>query len=114
LKKAVQMRAQEKGASIGPKRGMFLTVPLAAVRTGNGVARFTARQVIAAPQSFGYSGTFFKKSVLFGKKGDEVVPLFAMVRRVTLKPVGYLTNTVREKGPWAVNEIAGAVAEGLK
>jgi hypothetical protein len=115
LEKARYMRAQERGADLRPRRGRYLTLPLKAVRTGNGVARFTARQVIESPQAFGYTGTFFHGRVLFGRKaaGERPVPLFALVSGVRLKPVGFLTSALREKGDWARDQVAAIAGEGV-
>ncbi len=75
---------QEKGGTIHAKNVRNLTIPLDAFMTGQGVARGTARDVIADPQAYGYDGTFFSKGVLFGKQGEEAEPLFALKPSVTL------------------------------
>jgi hypothetical protein len=116
---AKYMRAQERGATITPKRGRFLTIPLDAAKTAAGVARFTARQVIENPAAHGYEDTFFHKNILFGVKArmrramvegqrvavragalGQIEPLFALKTSVTLKRVGYLSGTLAEKASW--------------
>lgn len=114
LSKARYMRAHEKGAEIRPKRARFLTIPLDAVKTRGGVARFSARDVIARPGSFGYTGTFFRNHVLFGKRGDQAVPLFALKPAVTLRAVGYLSGSVQEQAGWIEDQFAKAVADALR
>lgn len=122
LRKARYMRAQDRGATLTPKNGQFLTIPLGPAKTANGVSRFTARQVITSPGSYGFTGTFFKGRVLFGKKTDlrhakgsgAAVALFALVPSVKLKQVGYLANAIREKGQWAADEVASIAKEALE
>jgi len=74
----------EAGAVIRPRRARLLTIPLDAAQTGAGVARFTARG--AARQ---FDATFWQRSragnlILFGKRGDQLVPLFLGLRKVTI------------------------------
>lgn len=74
-------RIQEEGGTITPKK-TWLTIPLDAARTASGVARGNARS---------FTDTFFimtkkKKLLLVQKRGDEIVPLFILVKKVTLKP----------------------------
>jgi hypothetical protein len=59
--------AHEEGYWIDAKNVRNLTIPLEAFMTASGVARGSARDVIANPEAFGYDGTFFSKGVLFGK-----------------------------------------------
>lgn len=114
-RKAPYGRIHEKGGTIRPKRARHLTIPLQAVLTGAGVARFTARQVIANPGSFGYTGTFAAKGVIFGKRGrDAIEPLFALKSQVTIKPVGYLARTVNDKRRWIHAELQAAVNRGVR
>ncbi|HVB79927.1 MAG TPA: hypothetical protein VNE82_08260, partial [Candidatus Binataceae bacterium] len=47
----------------------------------------------------GYDGTFFSKGVLFGKKGDQVDPLFALKPSVTLPARPYAQPALDEVGP---------------
>lgn len=118
LKKARYGRLQELGGTIRPKKSRFLTIPLDAAQTGKGVARFSARDVIANPGSFGYTGTFFRNRILFGVRGSgknkEVVPLFALKTHVTIKGVGYLAGTVNEKRKWAADELKKSVDAAIK
>ena len=109
LRRAPYGRIHELGGTITPKKSKYLTIPLKAARTANGVARFTARDLIANPGSFGYTGTFFRNAVLFGKKGKSITPLFALKTSVKIKAVGYLKGTVAEKRPWAVSVVQQAV-----
>lgn len=72
--------AQEFGATIRPKKGKYLTVPLAAAKTAAGVARGGARD---------YPNTFIAKSIIFQRQpGGAILPLFKLVRQVKIKGTG--------------------------
>ena len=76
------VRLQEEGGTITPKKASWLTIPLDAARTASGVARGNARS---------FSDTFFHETkdgrlFLMQKRGDDIVPLFRLVKSVTLKP----------------------------
>jgi hypothetical protein len=115
LRKAPYMRAQDKGATIVPKRSRYLTVPVGEALTAKGVARFSARDLINSPAAFGYVGTFVHNRVIFGKKKDgSIYPLFALKDSVKLKAVGYMANTLNEKRAWAERVLSDAVGDGLK
>ncbi len=75
---------QEEGGEIHAKNVRNLTIPLEAFMTGQGVARGSARDLIANPEEFGYDGTFFSEGILFGKSGDQAEPLFVLKPSVTL------------------------------
>jgi len=75
----------EFGGTITPKTAQFLTIPLEAALTAAKVLRFTARQIISSPESGGYTGTFFRKGVLFGTEaGGGITPLFALKSSVSI------------------------------
>src|SRR5690348_8407796 len=84
LLKAKYGRIQELGGVVTAKNARFLTIPTDAVKTASGVARFSARDVIAEPEAFGYTGTFFAKGILFGREGKVVTPLFILRQSVVL------------------------------
>lgn len=72
----------EYGATIRAKNGKYLAIPLDAAKTAAGVVR-------GLPRSF--PDTFVRTSkaghlLIFQKQGKEAVPLFALVRQVTIKP----------------------------
>lgn len=86
---------QEYGGTITPKNVTFLTIPLDAMVTQTG-SRGTAREVIESPESFGYTGTFFAKNILFGKLGkNQIEPLFALKSSVTLPARNWFSEPVR-------------------
>jgi len=115
LAKAKYGRIQELGGVIRPKKSKHLTIPLDAAKTGNGVARFTARDVISSPGSYGYVGTFTRNNIIFGKQdGGGIVPLFALKTSVTIRAVGYLKSTVEEKMSWIKQTLMDSIAAGVK
>lgn len=83
---AVYGMIQEFGGTITPKTAQYLMIPVGMSLTGNGVARWTAKEMIGNPFQFGFSGTFMNKArtMMFGKLPEQIVPLFAMKRSVTL------------------------------
>lgn len=112
-------RAQEEGATITPKRAKVLTIPLKAALTPAGVPRFTARE--AAEQYL----TFWHKQqdgdlILYGYKGSgknvkekQLVPLFAGVTKVTLKPTRFLSRAVADTLPSIREDIQRQIVAGL-
>jgi hypothetical protein len=93
LAKAPGARAHNFGAHIHA-HGQFLTIPIGRALTGKGVARFTAKNLIANPTAYGFLGTFVAKHVLFGKTRSGIVPLFILKESVTLRKVGMLQATI--------------------
>lgn len=118
---------KEYGGTIRPKNARFLTIPFASGKalTASGQPRFTARQLFESPESFGYTGAFIAKGVIFGElrgkayverttgrkvKGPSsrggiggkwnIEPLFALASQVTQQAVnggkGYLRSTVQD------------------
>lgn len=79
----------------------WLTVPLDEVKTKAGVARYNIGEAISA-----YPNTFFKESkttpgnlVLLSSQGDQVVPLFALVRQVRIEPRLKARETFQKVAP---------------
>ncbi len=60
---------KEYGGTIKPRNAKFLTIPFAHGKavTATGQPRFTARQLFEDPESFGYTGAFIAKGVIFGE-----------------------------------------------
>lgn len=125
---APYMRVLAYGGTIRPKNGRYLTIPLEAARTPSGVARFSARDVIADPAAHGFSGTFFRDGVLFGSKykrktvegqsvsveGGKVVPLFALKESVQMPQRNYLA-IARDRLDGDIRAaMLGTVDDGLK
>jgi len=117
LGKAPYGRIQELGGTITPKTAAHLAIPLEAMLTANGVARGTAREVIADPFAFGFSGTFTAKNVIFGKVGlpgsgvHEILPLFALKDSVTLPAREYLKSTFESQRDFILSTLQNAVSE---
>lgn len=111
--KAPGARILEEGGTIQP-RGRALAVPLREAQTGNGVARFAAKDLRDSPARFGYVGSFILNDIIFGvKSGRAVTPLFALKRQVVIKPVGYLTSTNTELQGWAQQTLQQAALKAV-
>jgi hypothetical protein len=112
--KAPHGRIHEVGGIIRPRRASNLAIPIGEAQTRGGVARFTARQLVQNPRAFGYTGAFFRKNVLFGNRNRRPVPLFVLKPQVSIKRTGYLSGSVEEKKPWALEQLGQIVAKALK
>ncbi len=76
------MSVHERGATIRPKRAKFLAIPLPAAVDSRGVLVMRPRQ---------WPDTFVQKSkrgnlLIFQQRGDGIVPLFLLKRKVKLPP----------------------------
>jgi hypothetical protein len=123
--RAVYGRVHELGGDITPKRGKYLTIPLDAAVTGQQrVARFSARELMANPQAFGYKSAFVRRSqggraeaVILGVKGTSkaprLVPLFALTRRVTVHATHYMANAFSAATGRIMLALERAVAQAL-
>jgi len=90
---------QEAGGEVQAKSVPHLTIPLAPFLTGRRIARGTARSVIESPGAYGYDGTFFSRGVLFGKRGEESEPLFALKESITIPARPYVQPALDEAAP---------------
>lgn len=108
---------QEEGGTIVPKRGQYLTIPLEAMLTGNGVARGTAAAVRANPGAFGFKASFVPKGheVIMGKQSNgSAIPLFALKRSVTIPAHHYLATTLIQNWQWIADRLEAATGEIVK
>lgn len=120
LAKAPYAAIQEFGGMIVPRNGAALTIPLQAMLTANGVARGSARDVKANPESFGFSSTFIPKGhnvimgTLLGSKGrpghlrgqaGSAVPLFALKTSVMIPATHYLTTPFTQSITWIADQL---------
>jgi phage gpG-like protein len=83
----------EKGGTIRPKRAKYLTVPLPAAMTKSGVVRKRARE---------YRDTFVRKTasrslILYQKKGNKALPLFALKKSVKIPARKYMSKTLKSR-----------------
>lgn len=126
-RKAPGAAANEYGATIVPKTSTFLTVPLDPALTGKGVARVSAREFIANPQSLGFESSFVnrRKTAILGVRDGgpggfdddsdrEVVPVFALVKRVVLPERSFLRSSVRDKRAWIGEQLGITVQEAAR
>jgi len=107
----VYANIHEVGGVITPKRAKWLTIPLAAAQTPAGVARFSAREAKGM-----FDKTFFRTSqagnlILFGTKGDEVIPLFVLKKSVTIPARRYMSITVEQTKERVVEDIVDKIRE---
>ncbi len=88
---------QEEGGEVRPKTAQWLTIPLAAAKSPAGIAKGSARS---------FSDTFFRmigdRLFIFQKQGDEVVPLFRLVKSVRIKgTLGFFKTWQEQRGAFA-------------
>ena len=104
-------RIHEYGGEIKPVHGQFLAIPLDAVKTQAGVARFGPRQA----ESQGWK-TFFAGGAIMGKQpGDaEATPLFALKRSVTMPARPYFAPGIRDKKTEVQNALARALGAAIE
>jgi hypothetical protein len=106
---------QNFGGTIVPKRARALTIPLDAVKTGVGVARYSAREVFDNPGIGGFSSVFIRKGIIFGVTDNGIKPLFVLKQSVTIRGVHYmersledLTDEIQARIGAAVEKVIGA------
>ena len=107
-------RIQEFGGRIVARAAANLTIPLAAALGGDGEARFSAREVIASPALGGFTGTFVRKQILFGKgPGGAITPLFKLQPAVELPPRSFFGSALSEKRSEILDVFRTGVTEAL-
>jgi phage gpG-like protein len=104
----------ETGGIIRPTRAKMLTIPLSVAKTPAGVSRFTAREVRDGLTQ--YSGSFIRRSkagnlIIFGTRGDKVVPLFILKDQVTVPARRYMSITVDQTKDQVVQDIVDKIKE---
>lgn len=99
---------------ITPKKASWLTIPLDAAKFPTGLARGSAREV-----GDEYESTFFERTetakgtqlILYGVSGEEVTPLFLLVKRVAIPPrLGYFA-TWKKLAPFRRKRLVKAVKD---
>jgi len=110
----IYARIQEFGGQIRARNAANLTIPLAAVLSGDGEARFTARDLISNPALGGFTGTFVRKQILFGKgpKG-AITPLFKLQPTVELPARSFFGSALSEKRNDILDVFRTGIAEVL-
>jgi hypothetical protein len=117
LAKAVYGRIQALGGRIVPKRGKYLTIPVGQALTGNGVARFSARELLANPKAFGFRGAFVnpRQTAILGVLADRSLePLFALKTEVTLPPRNYMRRGLERVRDQVIEDVRLAVKTALR
>lgn len=100
----------EAGGTIVPRESSWLTIPLRAAKTASGVARGPAKS---------FSDTFFVekepgKLLLMQRQDDEVVPLFVLVKSVTIKPRLRFVASFRKSVADLSRRLDDAIGRALK
>jgi len=96
----------EVGGIINAKPGKALAIPIGEALTPAGVARFKPRQIT----SVGYEDSFIRgrkggNAILFGLLKGKAIPLFVLVKSVTIPARKYMTITAEQT--------AGKVGEAI-
>lgn len=101
----------EKGATIAPTKAAHVTVPLPFALDGRGLKLFSARDFLSSPGSYGYTGSFTRGGVIFGRLGDDAVPLFALKKQVRIEPRRFIASVRDARQGWVVQQFRQAVTE---
>ncbi len=108
-------RIQEEGGTVVPTHGQFLAIPLDAAKTAAGVVRFAPRDATAN----GYDRTFIENGIIFGAKWsggkgkNDFVPLFKLVRQVTIPAHHFVRDAFKTMQPKIEAEIGAAVKRAM-
>lgn len=92
---------------IRPRRAKFLAIPLDEAKTARGVARGGPRDFVDTFVKRGKSGA----PIIYQDRADSIVPLFALVRRVSVKGRPALEPTVGEQ---IIPEINNGLAANVR
>src|SRR5262249_40496883 len=92
-----------------------LAIPLGPALTASGVARMRARDFIASPAALGFDRAFVNpaKTAIMGVQHGEVVPVFALVSQVTLKPAGYLSTALADNRAGIAQQLGSDLRDDL-
>jgi len=87
---------------------------LDAVLTDNGVARYTAAELISNPGLGSFTGTFVRNGILFGKTGRDITPLFSLKKSVTINAHRYMAAALAAVKPQVEERLETALSEVMK
>lgn len=114
----IYARIQELGGTISPSSAQSLTIPLDAVLTANGVARYTAREVIADPSVGNFTRVFARNGIIFGATGSgkdaEWTPLFVLKSSVTIPAHNYMARAIASLQDTVQSEMKDALARAAE
>lgn len=101
----------EKGGTVKPRHGKYLTVPLPPALTARGVLRKPARS---------WDNTFVFKSkagnLIIGQKRGKrgkVISLFVLKKRVDIPARGYMTKGAKRLTPLAIDILVESIEKGI-
>src|SRR5439155_20554568 len=107
-------RIQEFGGRISARNGANLTIPLAAALDADGLARFSAREVIATPGVGGFASSFVRKNILFGARpGLPPTPLFKLQPSVELPARSFFGAALSESRSEILAAFSSAVSGAI-
>ena len=90
----------ERGGLITPKRGQYLTIPLAAAKTAAGAPRFTARDVMDGRTKYHTSAilgcVIYGIMIGAGRNRYKATPLFILKKSVFIHASHYLSKTLEQ------------------
>jgi phage gpG-like protein len=114
----IYARIQELGGTVTPKNARSLAIPLDAVLTANGVARYTAREIFDAPSEGGFSRVFTHNGIIFGATGkgknEEWTPLFVLKGSVTIPAHNYMARALASLHDAMQEEMKSALTQAVK
>lgn len=103
----------EKGATIVPTKAANLTVPLPFALDSRGLKLFSARDFLSSPGAFGYTGSFTRDGVIFGRLGDHAVPLFTLKKQIRIEPRRFIQSVRDARHGWVTQQFNEAIAEAI-
>ena len=113
--KAPHLATLESGATIKANKAKMLTIPVGRAANKHGVAKFTARELKANPQAFGFATTWIRDNVILGETlGGKVEPLFALRKSVTFPRRSIVKNFRKSNEGRIRREVAAAVSVGIE
>lgn len=102
--------AQEDGATIRPRNGRFLAIPVGAALTASGVPRYRSPRQVAGLRFVSIRGGAMGLLVRAGgKKGERAETLFVLVTSSRIPATHYLKRAMERIRP----HLAGAVGTAL-
>ena len=114
LGKAPHLKTLEQGATLKPTRATMLAVPIGRAATKHGQARFRARDLRDNPSAYGYERSFVRGDVVFGVRGRDLEPLFALRRNLVFPRRSYFKKFYRANEARIRREVELAVAGGVE
>lgn len=103
----------ETGGVITPKKSQFLTIPFPYAQTRAGVGNITARELFDRFKGM----VFIAHGIIFLKRGKSdasIVPMFKLVRSVSIKASHYLSKSLEQMSGRIIMAMRGSIERSLK